>query len=884
MSQWTESAKAKLERYLAEIRESLAASGADVNEVTDDLRRHVEEEVAAHKLTAVTEQDVAQILARIGAPEVNAVGAAGASSHPGTGASARVGTAGVSLHPEGVKRGFLWKFGTALLLLFGVVLPLGTVVFEFLTGACAGVLFDPMPTIGHVALVAFVPLANLAVWIAVLRSNERWRSRLGWANGIAIGVGLVYALLFLPATPFALIGILFFGFGFVPLAPLLAFICAMILRRQLRPLPGLWPGMGLGVAALVVFTLPMILTEVGLSMASSDSPAESTRGVRWLRTWGQDEMLLRACYGRSGRSGELYQWGKKIAPDAARTIYYRVHGRAFNSVPPPKLYAGRARWDLMEEEFTWDADQAGDTVAGCAKGLSLASSRQDVIIYPEAGLGYSEWTLEFKNDSRLQREARAQIQLPPGGVVSRLTLWIDGEEREAAFGGRSQVKTAYKEVVERRRDPVLVTTCGPDRVLMQCFPVPPDGGRMKLRLGVVAPLALTAADTGCFRWPCFIERNFAISEQVQHAVWVESSQPIEAPVGKLKAEAGKPGIYTLRGQLRDHELSAPVNTVRARRPASSVSAWSRDTRSATNQIIHQAIVERPVTPPDRVIVVVDGTKGIETSYAAISAALTRLPTNIDFALLLARDGCEEIEPLQKGTADLYHKIALPKFQSPGGHDNVPALIRACDLAAQGKAGAIVWIHGPQPVLLELAEELRQRFERSANPPLLLEVQVQPGPNRVLEKLDGLKAVRSVSRLGELEDDLGRLFGNWSGKSGAFEYVREQAERGSSAASTQGTAAEAHLVRLWAAEEVSRLCAARRFDEATRLAARYQLVTPVSGAVVLETKAQYERAGLQPAPATSVPTVPEPSGGVLLVVGLVVFGVSRRLRGLRYGSK
>ena len=69
MSQWTDSARARLEQYLAAMRQSLAASGADVNEVTEDLRRHVEEEVAAMKLSTVTEQDVAQILARVGAPE-----------------------------------------------------------------------------------------------------------------------------------------------------------------------------------------------------------------------------------------------------------------------------------------------------------------------------------------------------------------------------------------------------------------------------------------------------------------------------------------------------------------------------------------------------------------------------------------------------------------------------------------------------------------------------------------------------------------------------------------------------------------------------------------------------------------------------------------------
>ena len=66
MTTWTDSARAALEDYLTRLRATIAASGADPVEVTDDLRRHVAEEAAASKLEVVTAEDVSRILARIG--------------------------------------------------------------------------------------------------------------------------------------------------------------------------------------------------------------------------------------------------------------------------------------------------------------------------------------------------------------------------------------------------------------------------------------------------------------------------------------------------------------------------------------------------------------------------------------------------------------------------------------------------------------------------------------------------------------------------------------------------------------------------------------------------------------------------------------------------
>jgi hypothetical protein len=68
-----------------------------------------------------------------------------------------------------------------------------------------------------------------------------------------------------------------------------------------------------------------------------------------------------------------------------------------------------------------------------------------------------------------------------------------------------------------------------------------------------------------------------------------------------------------------------------------------------------------------------------------------------------------------------------------------------------------------------------------------------------------------------------------------------------------------------------------------LAVHYQLVTPVSGAVVLETAEQYRAAGLQPVDAGTVPTIPEPEMVILVAIaGLFLAWLLYRKRALRGG--
>ena len=774
----------------------------------------------------------------------------------------------------------------AFTLLAGVILPAISILVETTTHICAEDFFDPIPTMWHVLLVVFVPLAHLQVWLAIRKGSTERGALLGLANAIAIGVSIFYTIVYIPLLPLAAIALIFAGLGLLPMAPIFSLISGIILRRQLRRIApagfsvkatGLAAGLALAFTAIVLIEIPATLTWVGLQMAASESPARSAQGLRWLRTMGNRDYLLRACYERSGRAtdliGFLFSLEDPVTPEEARKIYYRLTGETFNTRVPPRRLKGR--WE-PQDSFDFDPDQGGTVIAGKVKKLSLAGSRMDGSVDADAGVGYVEWTLLFKNDSASQQEARAQVQLPPGGVVSRLTLWVNGEEREAAFAGRGQVREAYQQVVRQRRDPVLVTTAGRDRILVQCFPVPPDGGEMKIRFGITTPLVLEERAEGVLRLPHFVERNFGIPDEVAHAVWIESKRPLSVQSKTLQAEQPGTNLHAVRGELRDSELSATGAIVRSMRASEITEAWTRDPLKSDGEVVRQFIREKEMPAPSRIVLVVDTSRQMRPWATEIAAALRTLPPSIELKLLLAGgNGVYEEGISRHPSSGSPEEIArqLERVVFEGGANNVPALAKAWDIAAESQRGVIVWIHGPQPILLHPVEELRQRWERRPDGATLYTVQAENGPDRIEEKLDGISSITSVPRLNRLQADLEKLFAQLAGRKKPLAFVRGGEKLEQPPDSHSVTETSTHLARLWAKDEVERLVAAREkngAEEAVKLATRYQLVTPVSGAVVLETKEQYERAGLTPVDPGTVPTIPEPETVMLLAIVAFIF--------------
>ena len=681
-----------------------------------------------------------------------------------------------------------------------------------------------------------------------------------------------------------LIGIIFLGFGLLPLSPALSLVAAIGLRVKLQEfggetnprLPGLWRGIGLAWLALVVVQTPAIVTRIGMQKAISAETDEQLTGIRWLRAIGEKDTLLRACYGYTARAQntDLMAWliagENRVSPEQAREIYFRVTGQPFNSVPAPNVRTGRGDWAGLNE-WTWDDDQGGEKVGGRIKGLFLQSSRLDTTINADAAWSYTEWTMEFRNDSRQQREGRAQILLPPGGVVSRLTLWVNGEEREAAFAGRAHVREAYQKVaIQQRRDPVLVTTSGPDRVMMQCFPIPPDGGLMKIRIGITAPLNLENASEGVMRMPVLLERNFTIRRGFAHSVWAQSSEGLKSESSELAVEPSNGGQVALRGQIEDSTLATPRTLLRVKRDSAKRFAWTKDTRSPREQFIRQTVVEETAATPSQFIFVVDGSKSMRPFWQEITDALGKLPASMKRTILLASDRVETVND----------PAALARMSPAGGQDNLPALLKAWNLAAQPTNSVIVWVHGPQPMTLTSTESLLQAVERTVSSPKLYEIQTIPGPDRLIENLEGIRSLKSILRKGSLSEDLARLTASLQGNTTTWKLQREALDSQRAAEADGAAEGSLHIARLWANDTIKRMKSNRDLREATKLAGQFQLVTPVSGAVVLETQEQYAQTGLTPVDPQTVPSIPEPGIGALLLLGLSLIVAHRRKANVR----
>jgi hypothetical protein len=760
---------------------------------------------------------------------------------------------------------------------FGVLLPIIAVLFETTFHFCARHFFDPFPTTNHVILFLLIPFSNYLTLLASRRNLSAHYSFMTLASGMALGMGAMYSLMFLPLMASSLFFVGALGFGLLGLAPALSLPCTWLAGKRICKLssqsrtyfnPHQLEHIGHLIILVMVLAveLPSTLTRVYLGMAAE--PATEARGIGLLRKYGNEEVMLRACYERSGRAtdiiGSLYESGHPLPVDSARKIFYKVTGKPFNSVPIPAGARATIQHALaydpgglnakVEDEFDLDTDIAGETVSGFARGLSVAGSNVTGKLDANAMLAELDWTIGFANVSKYDREARCKILLPAGAVVSHAILTINGKEHEATIMVREAARAYYQQaVMQHKDDPLLVSTSGADQVLVQCYPVHP-GSDMKVKLHIVAPLAFDKNGEATLALPSFAEKNFQVKAATSLAIEAAGALTIsgarEQIAAKEVSSSGKTS-WQLTGNLAASVAAGSTPVIHGRRNKDCQAVFCHDIFQHDPVLLERKISEQRYKLPEFLAIYVDGSAGMKDAMGEIADGLSQLPPSITASIFLCADAdkilCRNSKP---GSKEFQHAIsALRQFAPAGGQDNSLLLVDLCQAAAR-QGGAVLWIHASQPVSAAagLKNAVSQRLPGAAGvgSPVLCDLQVAAGPVETLNNVDGCSAFKRLDKTGSLSDDLRQLYHSWQPQpaseaqpaSETAEFIIHTPLNFNASASVPETSpALAQLFayrRILADLERPQLASPA---EPNQLAAQYHLITPISSAVVTDTEAQ-----------------------------------------------
>jgi XrtN system VIT domain protein len=173
-----------------------------------------------------------------------------------------------------------------------------------------------------------------------------------------------------------------------------------------------------------------------------------------------------------------------------------------------------------------------------------------VKIWPQFGISYTEKVITVSNLapqdrwSGSQEEAIYTFHLPEGGVVTSLSLWIEGKEAKSILTTKQKADSAYKEIVGyERRDPSVLHWQEGNTVSVRVFPVMAGESR-KFKVGVTAPLnrenGRMKYDNIWFDGPSFAQAREEISLQFQQTPQDFISPAVFKPTGRLAfARSGK---------------------------------------------------------------------------------------------------------------------------------------------------------------------------------------------------------------------------------------------------------------------------------------------------------------------------------------------------------
>ena len=325
-----------------------------------------------------------------------------------------------------------------------------------------------------------------------------------------VGVGFVLDLFFmsvlLQMIPAAFIGIVFFGLTIYLWGPLLkiVFITRFLVKNHVF-MPKITKFFGYGVA----FSLVMSMVFIGFwaSMAQKANAA-FTKTNDPLPSWVRVAQVLPPSVLtekmlKSNQISRLRGEGDFLSFPTNNDRFHDPLVTIANLWKPLPKLSESERGNALRAIF--DVKNAAERRLWTGDNLKLGTVETSIDIHTPQRLAYTEQVLTIENtqvnkSAWAMEEAILTFRLPEGGVVSSLSLWVNGVEREGLLTTQEKAANAYETIVGREsRDPSVVHWQEGNAVSVRVFPCTPMEAR-RVKIGFTTPLEVSS-DKLFYRMP-----------------------------------------------------------------------------------------------------------------------------------------------------------------------------------------------------------------------------------------------------------------------------------------------------------------------------------------------------------------------------------------------
>jgi XrtN system VIT domain protein len=354
---------------------------------------------------------------------------------------------------------------------------------------------------------------NLPYWVFVLtfmycisfmvifyKSVSSFLTKLAFfVNGLSIVLIIYFMIYLIPYMLISAIGIIALGIGFFGLVPLIVLILQIInfIKNKYSKINYVFLALGFFTSLGIIVTTTVLLQQE-IENINGQSITKSFNNNEDIPTYIKVSQNYQNCFLNEvilkknlvyTATDHIFEMGRLNFFNGTqyneRKIHHPLYNIAYffcedlNLSEEDQVRILQSNFDkrLETEEQLWSGDR-----------ITTKNIKEDVQIFPETRIAYSEFTLDITTDDTWNQEGIYSFQLPEGSVATSLSLWVNGIERKGILTTKEKAQKAYNQIVGvEARDPSLMQWREGNRIVVRVFPISKNLPRT-FKCGFTTPL------------------------------------------------------------------------------------------------------------------------------------------------------------------------------------------------------------------------------------------------------------------------------------------------------------------------------------------------------------------------------------------------------------